>query len=434
MQIVIALPGTGNLEVLRTRVCGVPLLVRVVATALCSGGTKVLLVLPPAWPGRTLLEKRWFRTAQPPDIATVRIDGQFDPNKREHWISIAHSLDDRFLWLPYDYVCHRSALIALFASAVRHDGAPVRFSGVPEGGPDKRTFERPTVLVRRQLLEGIPGNFTVAAIDGQPGISVHSPATVREAEAELVRRSGKVTDGIYSRFNRMLCRAVVRWVTHTPMTANAVTFMGLGVAVVAGCCFAQGSWFWNVMGAVAFFISGLLDEIDGMLARLKFLESPFGCWLETMADYLSYLLIFAGMTVGGYRSGGWVHLVTGLALLVGSLLSFVVIAIQRKLAAPADQPNEYSRIYLAALDRDAGNPISRTVRQLQFLTKKGVLIHYLLLFAAVGALPVVLFLGAFGANVAWIATIYLNRRLFSSSRRWRGNAASNPPLHVGVDK
>ena len=38
--------------------------------------------------------------------------------------------------------------------------------------------------------------------------------------------------------------------------------------------------------------------------------------------------------------------------------------------------------------------------------------HYVFLFAVLGLLPVVLSLGAFGANVAWIVTIYFNFRLF----------------------
>jgi hypothetical protein len=122
------------------------------------------------------------------------------------------------------------------------------------------------------------------------------------------------------------------------------------------------------------------------------------------------------MAMGGYRRGGWVYLAIGAALLFGCVLSFAVISVQRKLAAPVERPNEYSRLYLEALDRDARNPISRFIRQMQFLTKKGVLIHYMLVFAIVGVLPVVLFLCAVGANIAWMVTIYFNRRLFSSKR------------------
>jgi hypothetical protein len=113
------------------------------------------------------------------------------------------------------------------------------------------------------------------------------------------------------------------------------------------------------------------------------------------------------------------------------VLSFIVISVQRRLAAPADRPNEYARRYLSALDQDAGNPVSRVSRQLHFLLKKGVLIHYLLLFAIIGAVPVVMFLAAFGANAAWIVTIYFNRRLFSAPRR--GETAMSPAGGAAVE-
>ena len=45
MQVVIALPATG-MERLETPVCGVPLLTRVVATAVRAGASEVLLVTP----------------------------------------------------------------------------------------------------------------------------------------------------------------------------------------------------------------------------------------------------------------------------------------------------------------------------------------------------------------------------------------------------
>jgi phosphatidylglycerophosphate synthase len=218
------------------------------------------------------------------------------------------------------------------------------------------------------------------------------------------------------------------------VTPNAVTFGGLAVAVLAGICFAQGSWAWNVAGAALFFISGLFGETDGMLARLKFRESPFGCWLESMVDYTTYLLIFIGMTIGGYWQGGPVYLVLGAAIVFGCVLSFIVISEQRRLAAPRNRPNEYSQLYLAALERDSGNPISRIVRQLQFLIKKGVLVHYLLLFAVLGLLPVLMFLAAFGANVTWLVTLYFSRRLFLPKARTNQRRGTMRPAPVEVVK
>jgi len=434
VQVVIALPRAEEIDRLDAPVCGVPLLVRVMETALRSGGSKVLLVLPAVWVDGWLRDHLWSRTIRSTGIETVEIGQAFDPSRLEHWHAIAHCLDDRFLWMPYDYLAHPPALKELLATAARHPGSAVRFSGAAEAGPDKRIFERPSVLLKSDQVAGRASQFQVATVNGQPGVSARPPATLKDAEVELVRRSGKVTDGIYSRFNRKLCRPAVRWLSHTSVTPNAVTFGGLAVAVLASLCFAQGSWLWNIAGAALFFLSGLFDEIDGMLARLRFQESAFGCWLETIVDYATYLLVFAGMTVGGYRRGGTVYLALGAALLFGSVLSFFAISVQRKLAAPAGRPNEYSQRYLAALERDVGNPISRAARQLQFLLKKGVLVHYVLLFAVLDLLPVLLFLGAFGANAAWMATLYFNKRLFLPDRGTSQRLAHGRPAPAEVEK
>jgi phosphatidylglycerophosphate synthase len=337
---------------------------------------------------------------------------RFDPKDEQSWLSVSDWLDEQFLWMPPDYVAHKAALTKLLTTASTRPDAALRFSSEPVDAP---IFEQPQVLLRRDLIAGATPNFQVVVVDKSPGVSARRMAQVRDVEAELVRHSGKETDGIYSRFNRWLCWPAVGWLSHTHVTPNTVSFLGLGAGVVAAVCFAQGAWAWNVTGAVWFFISGLFDEIDGMLARLKFQESAFGCWLETFVDYATYLLAFAGMTVGGYRQGGSVYLAVGAVLLFGCLLSFVVISVQRKLAAPT-RPTDYYQRFLKALDRDAGNPISKATRNLQFLLRKGVLIHYVLLFAVLNLTSILFFLAAFGANAAWIVTLYMNRRLFLSNK------------------
>ena len=415
MQAVIAVPDIRGKQQLEAPFCGIPMLRRVLATAHRSGATRALLVFPSGWPLSWVKQMLSWPVIESLVIDAVEVREAFDPSRAEDWRAIADSLEDRFLWIPASYLPFRAPLVDLLATAASHPDAAIRLSSSSGSAGAAPGFDAPLVLTTRELLADAPQTFETAFASDVPGVSTRA-ADRRQVERELVRRTGKVTDGIFSKFNRMLCRPAVRWFSHTPVTPNAVSVGGLGVAVLAGLCFAQGSWLWNVAGAALFFFSGLVDEIDGMLARLKFQESPFGCWLETFADYSSYLLIFAGMALGGYRRGDGIYLVAGAALLFGCCLSFVVISIQRKLAAPADRPNEYSRLYLAALEQDSGNPVSRLVRQLQFLTKKGVLIHYLVVFALVGALPVFFFLTALGANIAWIVTIYFNRRLFSPKR------------------
>jgi phosphatidylglycerophosphate synthase len=412
MQIVIALPSASEMERLETPVCGVPLLTRVIATAVRAGGTQLLLIVPPAWPAARLTRSLRFRAIECVFVDAVGVRSPFDPKHGEAWRTIADHLEERFLWVPYDYLANKPALTELLAVAQRHPRTPLCFPMLPEARPHRSIFEQPAVLLKHDLLDNSTMRVGVAAIKKELGVSARK---ARDIEGQLVRRTGKVTDGIYSRFNRRLCWPAVRILSHTPVTPNTISFVGLAVAAVSAVCFAQGTWGWDIAAAVLFFVSGLFDEIDGMLARLKFQESAFGCWLETFVDYATYLLAFAGMMVGGYRRGGPVYLAVGVALLLGCLLSFIVISVQRNLAAQAN-PTEYYQRYLKALDRDGGNLISKLVRNLQFLLRKGVLIHYVLLFAVLNLMPVVFFLSAFGANAAWIATLYLNRRLFATKK------------------
>jgi phosphatidylglycerophosphate synthase len=196
------------------------------------------------------------------------------------------------------------------------------------------------------------------------------------------------------------------------VTPNVVTFGGLLVAVLGGLFFARGSYINYVCGALLFFVSGLFDEIDGMLARIKFRESAFGTWLEGLVDNITYLVVFAGITVGLHRQYGSWALKYGVALTIGCILSVIVISVQRKLATPPDRPHEYAGKMNQLLEADSSSPVSKIVRQIHIFVKKGVLVHYLLIFTLMGGLPLFLWLAALGSNLTWILGLYFTRRFF----------------------
>jgi phosphatidylglycerophosphate synthase len=244
------------------------------------------------------------------------------------------------------------------------------------------------------------------------GVLITPQTSVAEAERFLVARSGKPTDGIYSKFNRMLCRPVVRLLTHTPMTPNQVTLGGLAVGMLGAYMFSRGFYAANVGGALLFFLSGLFDEVDGMLARIKFRESVFGTWFEGLVDEATYLLLFWGITAGLYRERGPRELTYGLLVIVGAALSIGVTRLQRKLATAPGKPHEYAGRLNGLLESDKSNLVSRVVRQIHIFIKKGVAVHYLLIFTILGGLPLLLRLAALGANLTWTLALYYNCRFF----------------------
>jgi len=71
----------------------------------------------------------------------------------------------------------------------------------------------------------------------------------------------------------------------------------------------------------------------------------------------------------------------------------------------------------ALLEKDSGNWISRVVRQVQGFQRRGIMVHYIVLFTLLNALPLVFVLATLGAHLTWILTLYFNRRFFSHSSR-----------------
>lgn len=412
MQALVALPEIGEMDELVRPVCGIPLLLRVITTAVRSGATSVLIVYPSMIPQRRIEDLLKSPVLGSVPIHLLAVADVFNPKKTSHWHAIESCLEPRVLWIPWNYVTSRAQLAKMIAVSSDHPYSSVGFKWPGQATLISGSVATPRVFIREELNGPKPVPMALIHTAQAPGVTVRSEEDRRAAERELVYGSGKPTDGIYSRFNRRLCRPAVRLLAKTRITPNAVTYTGLLVAVFAGLCYAQGYWAAYVAGGLLFFLSGLFDEADGMLARVTFRDSAFGCWLEGFVDYATYLLVFAGMTIGLQRQMGTLALVLGGSLLFGSITSFVVIARQRKIATSPDKPNEYQARVYQRLEEDSANLVSRLTRQVQFLIKKGVLVHYVLLFSVIGILPLFLALGAFGSNVTWILTLYFNKRLF----------------------
>ena len=401
MQAVLAVPGLETLrnygaatEVLMQKVAGVPLLVRVMATAKRAAVESVLIIWPEDVDAAILVSCLESSLLKGVRVNTLVWRNAFDPRNANHWAAIAGRLEGQFLWLPWNWVTHKRAL-----------------TGLPPASTRPSTWESPALLEKGAGVHQ-PDFQTGSGPRLVNGIPVTSRETVGMAERYLVANSGKPLDGIYSSFNRRLCRPFVRLLSHTRVTPNALTFGGLLVAILGGLLFARGSYVNYVAGALLFFVSGLFDEMDGMLARIKFRESAFGTWFEGFVDNITYLVVFAGITAGLHRQYGSWPLKYGIALMIGCVLSVIVISVQRKLSTTPDRPHEYAGKMNQLLEADSSNSLSLIVRQIHVFVKKGILVHYLLIFTVMGGLPLFLWLATLGSNLTWILGLYFTRRFF----------------------
>jgi phosphatidylglycerophosphate synthase len=232
------------------------------------------------------------------------------------------------------------------------------------------------------------------------------------AEQKLDRWLVKPTDGIFARMNRRVSIPISRQIIRFPITPNMVSLITLGVSFTAGVFFAFGGYRNMLLGAIFSLFASILDGCDGEVARLKLQESAFGCWLETICDYLYYLFIFAGMTIGLLRStGNETYLAWGVLLVVGALTSFLVTGLQRRQLTNG-HPEQLLQIWQMQAARRRSNPFLYLGRHTEFIIRRCFLPYAFLFFALFHIMDVAFILAALGANVVWLIALY-SHRVFS---------------------
>ncbi len=170
--------------------------------------------------------------------------------------------------------------------------------------------------------------------------SIRTPEDVAAAEHKIDTWLMKPTDGIFARMNRRISIPISRQLIKCPVSPNVVTLLILGVSVASGAFFARGGYWNMLLGAFLSVWSSILDGCDGEVARFKLLSSELGCWLDTVCDYLYYLIVFVGITWGLKRTSGDAYLVWGVALVIGTLLSSTVVGWMRRRVA-ANHPEKF---------------------------------------------------------------------------------------------
>jgi CDP-L-myo-inositol myo-inositolphosphotransferase len=280
--------------------------------------------------------------------------------------------------------------------------------------PRPRSLERgdsfPTYAHLNQLLIQQDGGVAYLDVGDKLWLKIETAGDVRRAEEALFLRGGKSTDGIYARFNKQVVgRPLIYLFMRTPITPNVISLVGLALAVLSGVAFSFGGYFNAVLGAVLAYLSSIMDHCDGVVARLKHLESRLGTWLETACDYTSYIGIFSGMAIGLYRESGHpMYLYAGAAFALGVILSFISTGYQRK-KYTGDRPQDFPVLWHKKVEADSANPISWFSRNVYFVTRRASMPYWVLGFTLLNLTGFFLFLCAFGANLFWILSLYSSR-------------------------
>lgn len=104
----------------------------------------------------------------------------------------------------------------------------------------------------------------------------------------------------------------------TPVTPNFMSFLSFLTGLGAGIAFLKGQ---NLLGGILTQIASIMDGVDGDLARLKRMVSPFGAFFDAVLDRYADAAIVLGMTWWTIQhedfAGTWL---VGILALLGSLM------------------------------------------------------------------------------------------------------------------
>lgn len=85
---------------------------------------------------------------------------------------------------------------------------------------------------------------------------------------------------------------LLRWLIRLGVTPNALTVVSCLLVVLAAVLLARGYW---AAGGVVLLAGGILDGLDGELARALKSATPLGAFLDSITDHLGDMAVHLGL-------------------------------------------------------------------------------------------------------------------------------------------
>lgn len=227
--------------------------------------------------------------------------------------------------------------------------------------------------------------------------------TLAKVEHDLLLSLENTRDGyVDTHLNRKLSCPLTRWLLRTPLTPNQITVLACLMSLLGALCFFPGGYYGPVLGALCLQFSAVLDCCDGEVARVKFMESPLGDWLDIVCDTVGAIAIFLGVGVAVWQDGALEHaLGFAVALALGGALAFPLVTLAEKTEEAGERRGGWEDVVIKKV------LISLTNRDFSVV---------ILASAVTSKLSWFLWGAAIGAQVFWLSLAWLLFR----ARRFAG--------------
>jgi len=188
----------------------------------------------------------------------------------------------------------------------------------------------------------------------------------------------------------------------------------------------------TAIGGGLFFLGSFFDCLDGELARLKFMFSRSGEWLDTLADDGSTISFLVGMTANLAKRHNSEFITWVGAITVGSFVLASLYVYHR--VATIYHTGDVARFQYSFMKESAGVPKTGIMRWAVFVVKRDFFSAFFFVCAAIGFLEpafVVSVIGSLGFALAVTVTAAHNMRVRQPSPAVVVAASDSQPRRAG---
>jgi CDP-L-myo-inositol myo-inositolphosphotransferase len=258
------------------------------------------------------------------------------------------------------------------------------------------------------------GNMTAFDMSGAMWQDVDTPGALKEAEKRLLKSACKSEDGFIARhLNRRISLFLSRLLAKTSATPNQITLVHLFLGILSACLIAFEGYWPLLFAGILFQLASIIDGCDGELARLKFLGSKLGEWLDTISDEVVYSAFLVGVSLRMYAQAGKEYiLIIGGFTVVAVIISCVLICTHLKRYTNSGRLATYFSIISAAIPKDNKNVIHKGFLCIKLIFRQDFIALLFLVLAALNLSEGIFWLNVFGGSLFWFSTIYFRRYVY----------------------
>jgi len=132
---------------------------------------------------------------------------------------------------------------------------------------------------------------------------VDTKSDLKAAEKKILNKCRKPTDGIVSRnFNRYISLFFSSFLCKTPITPNQISVMVLSIGILSAYLITTQNYLLYALGLILYKMTSIMDGCDGEIAKLKYMMTDYGEWVDTACDNITTMLFFWAIGYANYQA------------------------------------------------------------------------------------------------------------------------------------